>query len=98
ERELSFGSEGETQRLEYQAAAKLTATTELLFGLDRKREEMQTDSGELARKQIGYFAEVQSNPVEPLFITLGLRHDDNDDFGRHNSYRFSTAYLIPVGS
>lgn len=98
EGELSFGSQGETQRVEYQAAAKLTDTTELLFGLDRKREEMQIDSGELARRQIGYFVEVQSNPVEPLFITLGVRHDDNDDFGRHNSYRFSTAYLIPVGS
>lgn len=98
EGELSFSSRGETQRLEYQAVAKLTQTTDLLFGLDRKREEMETDSGELARRQIGYFTEVQSNPVEPLFITLGLRHDDHDDFGRHSSYRFSTAYLIPVGS
>lgn len=98
EGELSFGSEGETQRLEYQASATLSETINLLFGLDRKREEMRVGNGDLTQRQMGYFAEVQSNPLEALFVTLGLRHDDNDDFGRHNSYRFSTAYLIPVGN
>lgn len=93
---LSFDSEGEIERQEYLGTVRLSPAMDLLLGLDRKREQIYSGGGKLARKQIGYFAEVQSRPLEQLFVTLGLRHDDNDDFGRHNSYRLSTAYLLPV--
>lgn len=98
EGEFAFASDGEIRRLEYQAALRLSDTLDLLFGLDHKREQMRSDGGDRARSQIGYFAELQNRPLEQWFVTLGLRHDDNDDFGRHGSYRLSTAYLIPVGT
>jgi vitamin B12 transporter len=33
-----------------------------------------------------------------LFVTVGTRYDDNDDFGDHTSYRVSGAYLFPMAS
>jgi vitamin B12 transporter len=50
------------------------------------------------RDQAGYYAEYQGDFGEQLFVTVGARYDDNDDFGTHTSYRTSIAYLISVSS
>src|SRR5690606_27038986 len=63
-------------------------------GVDHKEEENNGD----ARDQTGYYLEYLSEFSETVFLTAGIRHDDNEDFGRHNSYRISDAWLIPAGN
>jgi vitamin B12 transporter len=47
------------------------------------------------RTNYAVFGQVQLSFFERLFITPGVRHDDNDSFGSETSPRVSAAYLIP---
>ena len=42
------------------------------------------------RDQKGFFVELQSEIVDQLFINAGVRADDNENYGSHNSYRQRT--------
>ncbi|HDZ76983.1 MAG TPA: TonB-dependent receptor, partial [Candidatus Omnitrophica bacterium] len=43
----------------------------------------------------GYYLQNQFKLLETLFITPGLRVDDNEFFGRETTYKVSGSYLIP---
>ncbi|MDU0356018.1 TonB-dependent receptor [Paraglaciecola aquimarina] len=55
-------------------------------------------SAQQYRHNRGAFVEYQSELVSNLFITAGLRYDDNDDFGDYTTYRLSSAYIWPIGN
>ncbi|MEX1032747.1 MAG: TonB-dependent receptor [Cellvibrionaceae bacterium] len=93
----SFASEGELGKIEYLGSAALTENTSLVFGVDHQEEQIESGNEDLSRDQLGYYAEYQGRYFDNLYMTAGLRRDDNDDFGRHTSYRWSAAYLLPVG-
>lgn len=94
---LSFGAEGEISKLEYLGNIAINQNASIVFGIDHKNEEMASGADDLSREQTGVYAEYQGRYFDRLYLTAGLRQDDNDDFGKHNSYRVSTAYLIPMG-
>ena len=48
---------------------------------------------ERSRDQKGYYVEYQGSAEDVLFVSLGARYDDNDDFGSHTSARLSLAYV-----
>ena len=48
-------------------------------------------------KMWSLFAEDNWNPIDPLTITLGLRHDDHNRFGGHLSPRAYAVYEITNG-
>lgn len=90
----SFSTNGDIDRLEYTASTDFFETFTLVYGVDVEQEDIVTTGGSsLERDQQGYFLEYQSSPIDQLFITAGLRYDDNDDFGEHLSYRLTSAYL-----
>lgn len=95
---MSFGAKGETSKVEYLGSVVLNDSASLIFGVDHKEEQIESGAEDLSRDQIGYYAEYQGRYFDRLFLTAGLRQDDNDDFGRHRSYRVSTAYLLPMGN
>jgi len=88
----AFGSRGELERLEYVGSYRGFEHFTLAYGADHE------NIGYTAyeRDNLGVFAEYLSTFSDTWFITAGLRHDNNDDFGNHNSYRLSTAYLYPM--
>ena len=51
-----------------------------------------------SRDQNGYYVEYQGAFDDALFLSLGARYDDNDDFGSHTSTRLSLAYVQDLGS
>lgn len=74
----------------------------VLFGADLVEEQANIDApfepnGEYDRDQLGLYAEWQGQVGERFFYTAGMRNDDNDDFGSHDSYRATAAWLQPVG-
>ena len=88
----SFGSNGELNRLEYVGSATNLPGFDLVFGVDLEEE----INGAISRDNDGMYLEFISDFSDNFFVTAGLRRDENDDFGSHNSYRISTAYLFSL--
>jgi vitamin B12 transporter len=94
----AFGSEGQIGRLEYTGSYKHADAATLVFGLDLQDEELTDADGPRSRDQKGYYFEYQGAFADALFVTLGARYDDNDDFGSHTSTRVSAAYVQELGA
>lgn len=89
----SYSSNGELDRVEYVGNVSNLPGFDLVFGFDLEEE----DSGFDSRGNEGYFLEYLSDFSHSFYVTAGIRHDSNDDFGDHDSYRVSSAYLVDIG-
>lgn len=87
-----FASGSEIERWEYVGSASGLSGYDLVWGVDIEQE----DDGNNRRDNKGYYAEVLSNFSDSLFLTAGVRRDDNDDFGQHDSLRVTAAYLLSL--
>ncbi|HEY9183462.1 MAG TPA: TonB-dependent receptor [Gammaproteobacteria bacterium] len=94
----SYGTEGEIARFEYTGSYKGSEVSTLVYGLDFQDEELASDEGPRSRDNKGYYVEYQGAFENALFVSLGARYDDNDDFGTHTSSRLSLAYVQQAGS
>jgi vitamin B12 transporter len=92
--EPSYASRGNLKKLEYLGSWSADDDLRLVYGADWQRAAIDDGSFDRERDQRGYYAEYQGGFAERLFVTAGLRHDDNDDFGSHSTWRVSGAYLI----
>lgn len=90
-----FLTKGTLQRVEYLGNTQLNQDHQLVYGLDW--EEEQITSADQSRISKGYYFEYQGELLENLYFTAGLRHDDNEDFGEHTSFRVSGAYIWTLG-
>ena len=86
----TFGSQGEQTRGEYIGSAKALDGVDLIWGFDYQRDV----ANGLGRKNQGAFFELLSDFSQAFFVTAGIRHDDNEDFGTNTSFRLSAAYLF----
>jgi len=93
----SFGTEGEITRFEYTGSYKGSEGSTLVYGLDVQEEELVSDDGPQSRDNKGYYLEYQGAFQNAVFVSLGARYDDNDDFGTHTSSRLSLAYVQERG-
>ena len=94
----SFGDgKGELDRTSYIGTWDATEKFDVVYGMDFRSDAFDNGSAERERDQQGYYAEYQGNPLENLYLTAGVRYDDNEDFGTHTTYRLSGAYLLRVG-
>lgn len=88
----SFASEGKLQRMEYLGQWLQSDRLQLVYGVDYEEEDNNGDT----RNQWGYYAEALSAYSDTLYLSAGIRRDDNDDFGTHNSVRISAARLFAL--
>ena len=93
----AFATEGELSRFEYTGSYRSSAATAFVYGLDFQDEGIVDADGERSRDQKGYYVEYQGSAEDILFVSLGARYDDNDDFGSHTSARLSLAYVQDLG-
>jgi vitamin B12 transporter len=94
----AFGSEGQIGRVEYTGSYNPSDTLTLVYGVDFQDEELTGDDGPRSRNQNGYYVEYQGAFDDAVFVSLGARYDDNEDFGSHTSTRFTAAYVHDLGS
>lgn len=87
---VSYDTEGEIEKLNLTGRADLSDVHALVYGLEQREDSV----GELERDQWALYAEYQGNYADTFYLTAGVRRDDNDDFGHHDSLRLSGAYLI----
>lgn len=93
----AFATEGALNRFEYTGSYRPSAATTFVYGLDFQEEGLVDAGGERSRDQKGYYLEYQGSADDVLFVSLGARYDDNDDFGTHTSARLSLAYVQDLG-
>ncbi len=87
---VAFAAEGELERWEYHAKSTAVTGMVLLAGLDHET----ALNNAVGRQNRGAWIEYLSDFSSRFYLSAGLRYDDNDDFGRHQSGRVSAAYLI----
>lgn len=101
---FSFGGQGQITEVQYLGSYALTDSTSLVYGVDMDEEVIEEDLDDfgktldIERDQRGVYLELQNSIDEKLFYTLGVRQDNNDDFGSFTSFRLTSAYLINTGS
>jgi vitamin B12 transporter len=93
---FAFNLGGDLERSGYLGSFEGGDALRLVYGVDLESESVDDDFLDSTRDQQGYYLEYQGGFSDQLFITVGARYDDNDDFGTHTSYRTSGAYLIPL--
>ncbi len=70
----------------------------VVLGADQQTDSLwQSDPQTNARQRdTGLYAELQSNLYDRVFMVSNIRHDDNDTFGEHVTYRLAPAVILPV--
>lgn len=99
----TFDGNGRNRRLEYQGTFDVTQAVQATFGAESERSRFKTSSfggpptrGE-ARIDSAY-AQVLVRPVTGLSTTLGIRHDDHDEFGSKTTAGASAAWTPNEGA
>jgi vitamin B12 transporter len=94
----TFKTQGQIDRLEYTGSYKPSEMLAFVYGVDLQQQEVVDSSNQtLSQDQNGYYAEYQGGFHDALFVTVGARYDDNEDFGTHTSARASVAYVQQLG-
>jgi len=90
----TFAALGELERWEYVGQLNSLENLDLVFGVDLEEE----SNNNATRDNQGFYVEALSKFSQTLFLTAGVRQDDNDEFGEHTSYRVTGAYLMELNS
>jgi vitamin B12 transporter len=94
----TFPTKGGLARFEYTGSYKPSGALTLVYGVDLQDEELTAPGSRRSRDQDGYYFEYQGAYGGALFVSLGARYDDNEDFGSHTSARVSAAYVQGLAS
>lgn len=92
----SFAADGGLEKIEYLGSWTGSDTLRLVYGVDFETESIDDGTFDTDRDQAGYYLEYQGALSDQLFLTAGIRYDDNDDFDAVTSYRVSAAYLLDL--
>ncbi|WP_309085221.1 TonB-dependent receptor domain-containing protein [Chelativorans sp.] len=93
--------EGSRAKVEYQGSFQAVDWLTLQYGIDHERQKARffDSAGSLpidaSTSMTGVWGQGILTPTENLTLTLGLRHDEHEEFGGETTYRVSGAYLIP---
>ena len=106
--DLGFGAftaldKGERVKYDWRGVATVMPGQVVVFGLERERESFNAKSdfggfgsaSAASNGNTGAFVELQSNYQERVFLVANLRHDINDQFGPHTTYRIAPAVIVP---
>lgn len=87
--------DGQRTKLDYMGSLEITPELALNFGADWQRMTADTSAGiHRSVNVVGGWAEAIYSPIDPLTVTLGLRHDDHSTFGDHTTWRTTGSYRI----
>jgi vitamin B12 transporter len=93
---FAFGSRFDSERVRLEALGRYSfaAGHDLVVGADYEDESAVTDALIASRANAGVLAEYQGRLTPETFVTLGLRFDDNEQFGQQLSWRATAAQKI----
>ena len=70
----------------------------VLAGVEHDTERLKVNTSQLTRSNTntGAFAELQSQFADRFFIAANVRHDENERFGGHTTWRVAPAVILPL--
>ena len=92
----TLDTKGKLKTVQYLGSYTFSDAIKLLYGSDWSNASMDNAQDDTDRNEKGIYTEFQSNIAQQIYFTAGIRHDDNDDFGEHTSYRTTLAYLLDI--
>lgn len=91
--------DGERTKYYWRSDLALMPGQTLLMGVERAIEQAHTSTtfGGVrgSTQNDGAYVELQSKFSERFFLVSNVRHDENEAFGGHNTFRIAPAFLIP---
>ena len=101
-------SNGINQRVEYQGTAHFSDDLSGVFGAEHERASFTTQSPSTFQPNpprqkanaslTGFYGQIQWMPIKDLNLVGGLRHDDHDRFGGHETGQLGLAYAVTTGT
>lgn len=88
--QATFGSRGELSRVEYSGSTRGLPGFDLVWGADWE----EADFDDAGRHNLGAYLEYLSDFSDSVFLTAGVRHDENEDVGANTTYRLSAAHVL----
>lgn len=96
---VTFDTRGRNRRIEYQGVWSLARGAELVFGAEQERSRYAAASfggpvERAAARLTSFYGIANWQPVEPLSLQIGARHDKHNSFGGNTSLSASLSYRI----
>jgi vitamin B12 transporter len=89
-------NKGERTKFDWRGVADVAPGQTLILGADQETERLRTDTTSAENGNKGAYAEWQSEVAKRFFLVANVRHDGNDSFGGHTTYRLAPAYIVPA--
>jgi vitamin B12 transporter len=87
---------GERIKVDWRGVASLAEGQTLVMGLEDEQFSLDQTANPIFRNaNKAAYLELQSKFFERLFLVSNIRHDDNDAFGAHDTYRVAPAVILP---
>jgi len=89
--------DGTREKAYWKSDLKLMEGQTLLMGVERDAEKGRVDFFGLTQGQntnVGSYVELHSAFSDRFFLTSNFRHDDNESFGGHNTFRLAPSFVI----
>ena len=85
-----------SEKYEWHGAFTVMPGQILVAGLERQNDRANSDNVDAKTGNQAGFLELQSEFMKRLFFVANIRHDDNDAFGGHDTWRVAPAVIVPV--
>jgi vitamin B12 transporter len=85
---------GERVKADWRGVWQFFPGQKLIFGLEDENERLETGTFAASNSNKASYVELQSAIGDRLFLAANARHDDNENFGGHDTYRIAPAFLI----
>ncbi len=92
---LPTGNLGERFKLDGRGDFEIAKGQMLTGGLSWERERLEAPSLAASNGNKAAFLEYQGNIADCFFVAANIRHDHDDSYGGHTTYRFAPAYIVP---
>ncbi|MFC0218533.1 TonB-dependent receptor plug domain-containing protein [Pseudochelatococcus lubricantis] len=87
---------GERTIYDWRADVVVAPDHKLILGLQHERERFDDASLTASAGNSAGFIEWQGKIFDRLAFAANIRHDDNDDFGAHTTWRIAPTFTLPV--
>lgn len=86
---------GERTKLDWRGDLELAKGHNLIMGLQYERERLDTASQTASNGNKAAFLEYQGHVEDRYFLAANIRHDHDDSYGGHTTYRVAPAVIVP---
>jgi vitamin B12 transporter len=87
---------GERVKVDWRGVASLAEGQTLVMGVEDEQFSLEQTANPMFRNaDKAAYLELQSKFFDRLFLVSNIRHDENDAFGGHDTYRVAPAVILP---